>query len=79
MCLPWSETPTSSCSGGGEYKALDWNMRDSDPSNCQVLCQQEQQIGCCYFNNKVGCHWKAGGNSVTGGDAMTTTCYPGKN
>ena len=78
MCLPWSETPTSTCSGAGDYKALDRKMRTSDTSNCLALCQQEQQIGCCYLSNKYGCHWKAGAKSTTGGSAMTTTCYPGK-
>ena len=79
MCLPWPETPTSACSGAGNWKALDRNLRTSDTSNCQALCQQEQQIGCCYLSNEHGCYWLAGGKSISGGSVMTTTCYPGKN
>ena len=78
MCLPWPERPTFGCSGG-EFKALDRNMRASDTASCQALCLQEQQIGCCYLSNKYGCHWMAGGSAQGDGNVMATSCYAGKN
>ena len=84
MCLAWGEKPTSSCStlpsGKGKFKALDRNMRNSDTSKCQALCQQEQQNGCCYLKTGLGCYWRAGGSAkIDGGSAMATTCYAGEN
>ena len=76
MCLPWSEKPTYACSGG-KYKVLDSDA--SDIASCQAKCLQEQQIGCCYFKPEFGCQWMAGGSAHGRGNAMATTCYPGKN
>ena len=78
MCLPWPERPTYGCGGGGEYKVLDWYA--SDITSCQAKCLQEQKIGCCLFKSGSGCHWWAGGKAAPfrNGDAMATTCYPGK-
>ena len=77
-CLPWPESQTYGCSSGEEWKALDTTMNWPDSADCETLCLNEEQDGCCYLQTGVGCYWKPGGIAANGSNARTITCKRGK-
>ena len=43
-------------------------MSFDDTAQCQSLCQQQEENGCCTISKKYGCLWLPGGTVTTAAD-----------
>ena len=67
-CSSWPTDTKFGCTEGDDaWKQLDGDMDLSMTTSCETLCRKEGGKGCCYLKDEVGCYWRAGANSATGG------------
>ena len=61
---------------GDSFEALDNNMDTSKTSACEQLCIEQQEDGCCFLGNEMGCYWKGGASvsSYTNDTWMSVKC-----
>ena len=59
-CTFWPASTNVGCTGPGDFKALDKTMNISMTANCEALCVQERETGCCNLGDQSGCYWKNG-------------------
>ena len=81
-CSQWPESQTFGCTPGGDWKSLAWFMSLSDFAGCERLCLNEQEFGCCYLQNGIGCYWRPNSYSTDSGTGSGTgiavTCTSGQ-
>lgn len=65
-CASWPRSIGFGCSEG-EWKSLDSSLDRSDQARCEALCLKQNENGCCYLRNDIGCYWVPGGEAA-GGD-----------
>ena len=54
------------CKGSDDdWNALSYRLSFNDTAQCQSLCQQQEENGCCILSKKYGCHWVTGGTVAT--------------
>ena len=76
-CSAWPTSQTYGCKSGGAWETLDSTMNYSDTERCERLCLQNQEEGCCYLKDGVGCYWNAGTMSGTDGTGIAVHCVKG--
>ena len=76
QCLSWSSNGMACQSVENEWKTLDVQMDASQAKQCQVLCSEQHESGCCFLENGRGCYWLKGSHAieVISGSGTATTC-----
>ena len=82
-CSAWHIQTTDTnygCTGNNNnWKPLSYRLSFDDTAQCQSLCQQQEEDGCCTLSTKYGCLWLPGGTvtSADDGDSigeLATSC-----
>ena len=75
-CSSWPDSPTFGCTDGGEnYTSLHKTIGIADTANCEYLCQNKGEDGCCYLHDTDGCYWKASAEVATDtGSGIASKC-----
>ena len=76
-CSPWSTSPNSSCSGGGDPKVLGMTNGLTDSAICKKLCMDEKESGCCFQDDGGMCSWTGGALIGIGHSGITSSCSKG--
>ena len=65
-CTSWPDSEGYACTKDGDgYKELDGNLNASQTTECESLCKQKGEDGCCYLClNGCGCYWNKGATGV---------------
>ena len=58
-CSAWPDSSNYGCTNvGANWIALNKDMNSSHTQDCQNLCMERKEDGCCYLNDQFGCYWK---------------------
>ena len=57
---------TTCTDNGNFWKVLDESMDISQTESCELLCQKQNEDGCCYLAIDLGCIWKGGDTAFSG-------------
>ena len=55
-CSDWPSSPNYGCTKAYDWTPLDFTMNITDTAECEFLCRQQGQNGCCHLG-QYGCHW----------------------
>ena len=74
ICDTWPTSKKFGCtSDGNSYKSLDNSLDTSKTSACEQLCIEQQEDGCCFLGNGLGCYWKGGARVSNDSDDTNIT------
>ena len=59
-----------------EWKTLDAQMDALQAKQCELLCAEQQENGCCFVENGRGCYWLKDSHAIEeiSGVGIATTC-----
>ena len=60
-----------------DWKPLSVQMDASHVKQCEILCMQQRENGCCFLEDGVGCYWLKDSYAIeeTLEAGIATTCY----
>ena len=61
VCTPWPESEGYGCTGGSTkniWKNLNATMSVSQKAECEMLCKEQKEDGCCFLKDRTGCYWR---------------------
>ena len=60
-----------------DWKPLSVQMDASHVEQCEILCRQQRENGCCFLEDGVGCYWLKDSYAIeeTLEAGIATTCY----
>ena len=60
-----------------DWKPLSVQMDASHVEQCEILCRQQRENGCCFLEDGVGCYWLKDSYAIeeTLEEGIATTCY----
>jgi len=70
-CSAWQDINDTNygCTGNNnDWSILSYRLSFDDTAQCQSLCQQQEENGCCTISKKYGCLWLPGGTVTTAAD-----------